>query len=72
MQDITDTRRVDRELLKGGGRIVIVRERRTVDGINKPMYVVYDEAGKEMIVAPYPIGFRSYPRSEIDPILDRR
>jgi len=72
LQPITDTRRVDRELLKGGGRIVIVRERRTVDGINKPMYVVYDEAGEEMIVSPFPIGYRSAPRGEIVPTLDRR
>ena len=53
-QPITQTRRLNRRLSKGGGRVTIVQERRTVDGINKPMYVVYGPYGEELIVTPYP------------------
>jgi len=52
---ITKTRRINRELLVGGGRVVVVQERRTVDGINKPMYVTYGPDGKELMVTPYPV-----------------
>ena len=52
---ITKTRRINRELLVGGGRVVVVQERRTVDGINKHMYVTYGPDGKELMVTPYPV-----------------
>jgi hypothetical protein len=52
---ITNTRGLSRSLRAGDGKIIVIKERRTVDSINSQYYVLYDEFGTERAVSLTPI-----------------
>ena len=59
---LDDTRSIGAPVLTlGDGLLVQVRERRLVNGINKLMYVVYDENGIDRIVSRVSIGLYMEP-----------
>ena len=58
-RDVYGTRRIDRELTLGGGRTVVLRERRNIDSFNKVVWVVYGPDGEELAVYPYQV-YASY------------
>ena len=52
---IRGTRSLNVDLEAGGGKSVVIKERRDVDGGNREFYVLYDENGEESAVSQTPI-----------------